>query len=232
MQPRTVLAVGGHIGDMDLAAGPLLAQTVQDGGRAVMVALTPGERGHPRLGIDEYRKQKIAEGETFAADIGAEFHVFDDISDGFLEATDDVAMRVARVIRQVRPELLIAHWQHSIHTDHENACVIAERARYLAGLPGLAPEAGERHGVAALLYAENWEDERGFEADTYAPITAGAFDVWSRAISGQAFARGETYGFRYIDYYTAQLTMRGCLAREDRAVALSSGVGSRVTKLE
>lgn len=38
-------------------------------------------------------------------------------------------------------------------------------------------------------------------------------------------ARGETYGFRYIDYYTAQLTMRGCLARTDRAVALSSGDG-------
>lgn len=229
---RTIMAVGGHIGDMDLAAGPLLAQTVLDGGRAVLVALTPGERGHPRLGVDEYRAQKIAEGEAFAAGIGAEFHVFDDISDGFLEPTDDVAARVARLIRDTRPDTLIAHWRHSIHTDHEHASTVAERARFLAGLPGWVPEAGDRHGVGRLLYSENWEDDRGFQADTYAPVSEAAFETWHAAISGQAFARGETYGFRYIDYYAAQLTMRGCLSRSERAVALSSGDGSRVTKLE
>ncbi|NEE03013.1 PIG-L deacetylase family protein [Phytoactinopolyspora halotolerans] len=232
MRPRTIMAVGGHIGDMDLAAGPLLAQVVQDGGRAVLVALTPGERGHPRLSIDDYRRQKISEGEAFAAAIGADFHVFDDLSDGFLEPTDDVAGRLARLIRDVRPEMLIAHWKHSIHTDHEHASTVAERARFLAGLPGWAPEHGERHGVAQLLYAENWEDDRGFDADSYVPISEQAFATWHAAISGQAFARGETYGFRYIDYYTAQLTMRGCLARTDRAVALSTGDGSRVTVLD
>nr|WP_174255944.1 PIG-L family deacetylase [Phytoactinopolyspora mesophila] len=226
------MAVGGHIGDMDLAVGPLLAQAVLDGGRAALVALTPGERGHPRLGIDEYRKQKLTEGHAFAAAIGAEFHVFDDISDGFLQPTDDVAARLARLIRDIRPDTLIAHWRHSIHTDHEHACQITERARFLAGLPGWAPEDGERHGVARLLYAENWEDARGFEADSYAPISTEAFEMWSTAIQGQAFARGETYGFRYIDYYSAQLIMQGCLARTDRAVALSSGDGGRFVVID
>jgi N-acetylglucosamine malate deacetylase 1 len=229
------MAVGGHIGDMDLTAGPLLAQSVLDGGRAVLVALTPGERGHPRLGIDDYREQKIAEGREFAAGIGAEFHVFDDISDGFLQPTDDVAARLAALIRDVRPHALIAHWRHSIHTDHENASIITERARFLAGLPGWPDadaEAAQRHGVSRLLYAENWEDAQGFTADTYAPISGEAFDRWRHAIAGQAFARGETYGFRYIDYYTAQLTMRGCLARTDRAVAFSTGDAPGVTIIE
>lgn len=245
MKPRTIMAVGGHVGDMDLAAGPLLAQNVIDGGRSVLVALTPGERGHPRLGIEDYRAQKIAEGQAFAAAIGAGFHVFDDLSDGFLQPTDDVAGRLARLIREVRPDLLIAHWRHSIHTDHENASVIARRARFLAGLPGWAPGDGDRHGVnhgvnhgvghgvGQLGYAENWEDARGFVADRYVPISEPAFRTWAAAISGQAFARGETYGFRYIDYYTSQLTMRGCLARTDRAVALSSGDDDvRVTILD
>jgi LmbE family N-acetylglucosaminyl deacetylase len=222
------MAIGAHIGDMDLAAGPLLAQAVLDGGHAVLVALTPGERGHPTLGVDEYREQKIAEGRSFAAGIGADFHVFDDISDGFLQPTDDVAARLARLIRATKPDTLLAHWRHSIHTDHEHASALAERARFLAGLPGWAPDDGERHGVARLLYTENWEDDRGFAADSYVPISQEAFDAWHTAISGQAFARGETYGFRYIDYYTAQLTMRGCLARTERAVAVSSGDGSRV----
>lgn len=232
MAARTIMAVGGHIGDMDLAAGPLLAQTVLDGGRAILVALTPGERGHPRLGIEEYRAQKIAEGTAFAKGIGAEFHVFDDLSDGFLEPNDEVAARLAKLIREVRPDTVLAHWRHSIHTDHEHASTVAERARFLAGLPGHAPEDGERHGVGRLLYTENWEDDRGFRADLYAPVSPAAFERWQAAISGEAFARGETYGFRYIDFYTAQLTMRGCLARTERAVALSSGDGSQVTKFE
>lgn len=229
---RTIMAVGGHIGDMDLAAGPLLAQNVLDGGRSYLVALTPGERGHPRLGVDEYREQKVAEGSAFADAIGASFDVFIDQSDGFLEATDEVANRLATLIRDARPDLLVAHWKHSIHTDHENAAVVAERARFLASLPGHAPELGERHGVGRLLYAENWEDAQDFSADTYAAVSDAAFETWRAAISGQAFARGETYGFRYIDYYTAQLTMRGCLVRADRAVALSSGDGSPITKLD
>ncbi|WP_166356160.1 PIG-L deacetylase family protein [Phytoactinopolyspora limicola] len=232
MQPQSIMAVGGHIGDMDLAAGPLLAQAVLDGGRATLVALTPGERGHPRLGIDEYKTQKIEEGRAFAAAIGAEFHVFDDISDGFLPVTDDVAGRLARLVRTTRPEMVVAHWRHSIHTDHEHASHLAERARFLAGLPGWDPAGGDRHGVAQLLYAENWEDERKFRADTYVPISDEAFEVWHAAIQGQAFARGETYGFRYIDYYAAQLIMRGCLARTRRAVALSTGDGARVAIID
>jgi LmbE family N-acetylglucosaminyl deacetylase len=228
MAPRTIMAVGGHIGDMDLAAGPLLAQTVLDGGRAVLVALTPGERGHPTMPVDEYRQQKIAEGQAFAERIGAELTVFDDLSDGFLTPADSVAARVAVLIRRYRPDTLIAHWRRSIHTDHEHASTIASRARFLAGLPGWQPDdpaaadENRRHAVTRFWYAENWEDAHGFVPDAYVPVSNEAFDTWRVAIAGQAFARGETYGFRYIDYYTAQLTLRGCLARTEHALAVSN----------
>lgn len=222
MTPRTVLAVGAHIGDMDLAAGPALAQNVLDGGRSILVALTPGERGHPRLGVEAYREQKIAEAHAFAEGIGAEVTVFDDLSDGFLPATDDVAARLADVVRRVRPDLMLAHWRRSMHTDHEHASALAERARFLSGLPGHREDERPRHGVGQLLYTENWEDSPGFEADTFVEISAEARERWLAAISGQAFARGETYGFRYIDYYAAQLVTRGCLARVPYAVALAS----------
>lgn len=229
MTGRTILAVGGHIGDMDLAAGPLLAQNVCDGGRSVLLALTPGERGHPRLGVAEYKEQKITEARTFAAGIGAEVIVYDDLSDGFLHCTDEVAARLARDIRTIRPDLLLAHWGRSIHTDHEQASLLAERARFLAGLPGWQEDPGavdgpgRRHGVGQLLYTENWEDADGFLATRYTAVSQRARDLWLEAIGCQAFARGETYGFRYIDYYDAQLITRGCLAGVSHAVALAEG---------
>lgn len=226
MTPRTILAVGAHIGDMDLAAGPVLAQNALDGGRSVLLALTPGERGHPTMAIAEYKRQKIAETHAFAKAIGAEAIVYEDLSDGFLQCTEEVAARLARDIRQIRPELILAHWGQSIHTDHEQAGLLAQRARFLAGLPGWEedPEAGDRgrrHGTEQLYYTENWEDAEGYIADSYVPIGGQARQIWHQAISGQAFARGETYGFRYIDYYDAQMTTRGCLAGVPAAVALA-----------
>jgi LmbE family N-acetylglucosaminyl deacetylase len=219
----TFLAIGGHIGDMDLTAGPLLAEAVLRGHRAEILALTPGERGHPALPPAEYKVRKIAEGAALADAIGAGFRVFDDQSDGFLGTGDELASRVADVIREVKPDVLIAHWNRSIHTDHVNASYLAERGRFLAGLP---IEGVERHGVRRVLYAENWEDAEGFEIGGYVPVSDEAFATWRAAIGHQAFARGETYGFRYIDYYAALMTVRGCTARTPRAVALGVPAGA------
>jgi N-acetylglucosamine malate deacetylase 1 len=113
----------------------------------------------------------------------------------------------------------VGHWKHSIHTDHVNACLLSARARFLAGLP---IEGAPRHSVSKLLYAENWEDMEGFQPSVSYPIPDEAFRLWREAIAGQAFARGETYGFRYLDYYTALMTMRGCLARVPRACCFAT----------
>jgi len=229
---RTVLAVGAHIGDMDLTAGPTLAKLVLEGANATIIALTPGERGHPRLSPSEYKKQKIAEGEAFATAIGADFIVLDH-SDGFLPDTDEVALELATIIREKQPDTLITHWKHSIHRDHEHAAGLAERARFLAGLPMDPGEDidGARHSVRTFLHAENWEDMEGFHPSLYVPIPDEAFYRWVSAIRHQAFARGETYGFRYIDYYTALMTTRGCLAGYPRAAAFHTNPTPEVTKL-
>lgn len=216
---KTYLAIGAHIGDMDLTAGPLLATAALAGHRTAIVALTPGERGHPRMTPEDYKAQKIKEGNEFAEKIGADFSVLD-YSDGFLPDSQEVCLQVGDLIRQIKPDVVIAHWKNSIHTDHENASIIAERGRFYAGLP--MDHELPRHGVSRFVYAENWEDEEDFHPSLYVPIPDEAFDRWRDAISGQAFARGETYGFRYIDYYTALMTTRGCLAGVPRACAFAT----------
>lgn len=216
---RRILAIGAHIGDMDLAAGPMLAAHALAGDSVRLLALTPGERGHPRMTPADYKAQKVAEGERFAETIGAEFEVFDDLSDGYLDDDEVTAMRVADRIAEHRPDVVVAHWPRSIHTDHVNASRLAERGRFLAGLPD--DDGTITHRTAQLVYTENWEDADGFAPTTYVRVPDEAFELWRQAIGGQAFARGETYGFRYIDYYSAQLVMRGCLAGVPRACAFA-----------
>lgn len=225
----TVLAVGAHVGDMDLTAGPALAEMALRGHRVVLIALTPGERGHPRLSVADYRKQKIDEGEKFAAEIGAELQIFDG-SDGFLGFDETVASRIADTIRDLQPTTVIGHWAKSIHSDHANSALITERARYLAGLP--MDHELPRHTARRLLFAENWEDAEDYHPNLYLEISDEAFTCWHKAISGESFARGETYGFRYIDYYTALLTMRGCLAGTTRACAFRTATPERIVLRE
>lgn len=211
---RTVLAIGGHIGDMDLTAGPTLAKMVQDGDRAILLSCTYGERGHPRLAPEEYKVQKIAEAESFAAGIGAEFRSLD-FSDGFLPDDDSAAAQIADIIRIEQPSLIITHWVNSIHRDHRRAAILTMRARFLASLPVGSPYG--RHSVEEILHADNWEDAEGFTPDAYVEIPDAAYEAWRTAIQGEAFARGETYGFRYIDYYDAMMLAKGCLVGSQRA---------------
>ncbi|MBN9177490.1 MAG: PIG-L family deacetylase [Microbacterium sp.] len=224
---RTVVAIGGHIGDAELMAGPVLAKVVLEGGRAIIIDCTYGERGHPRLTPSEYRPQKLHEAQFFADAIGAELHVLD-YSDGFLPDDEEVAEHISAILREARPDVVITHWLSSMHRDHERAAQAALRAVFLASIPREEIEA-PRHTVPTILHAENWEDMEGFEADTYIEIPPDAFDRWLEGISEHAFARGETYGFRFIDYYSALMTVKGCLVGAERAVALKSAGTEKFT---
>ena len=213
-----ILAVGAHIGDAELMCGPLLVEEISQGNSVTILALTPGELGNPDQSSTEYKKQKLNENQKFCEKIGANSIVFKDCRDGFLIANDEIALRIARHIRELRPQTILSHWEGSFHPDHRNAYALVKRAVFLAALP-LDDEEYSPH-TATLKFSENWEDMVGFEVTEYQDISDEAFSIWSEAILTHAFARGETKGFRYIDYYTALMTARGCLSNSKRAVAL------------
>ena len=75
---KTILAIGAHVGDMELTVGGTLATCALEGGRIVTLALTAGEKGVPAgRDIAEYRQQKSAEARAFAEKLGGEAHALD-----------------------------------------------------------------------------------------------------------------------------------------------------------
>ncbi|MFE3450404.1 PIG-L deacetylase family protein [Nonomuraea sp. NPDC059194] len=222
---RGILAIGAHAGDMDLTAGAVLAQHVLEGHRATLLHLTLGERGHPRLPVADYAKQKHDEALAFAQAIGAEAR-FLDYEDGLLPEDEDVKLRVGDLIRELRPDVILTHWSRSIHKDHARTHRIVEDARFYGGLKTLERER-LAHWAGQLFYADNWEDAEGYRPDVFVELTDEAYQVWSEAITGYAFARGETYGFPYVDYYRALTVVRGAPAGFGRAQAFAAPVGSR-----
>ncbi len=216
-KPRTILAIGAHAGDMELTCGALLAKEHQNGARVVILHLTLGERGNPKLAPEAYAEQKRREATEAAAALGAEV-LFGPYRDGELPDNDEARLYVARVIRDVKPTTVITHWRNSMHKDHEAANAIVRDAVLLASLQGVLVDVPVWRGVRSVWYAENWEDPDGFSPYVYVDVT-GAVPLWREAVSKYEFVRGGISSFAYLDYYTALATVRGAEAHKKEAVA-------------
>lgn len=207
---RTFLAIGAHAGDMELTAGALLLKQTSRGDRVVILHLTAGEGGNPKLDAKTYGAQKRREAVEVGKLLGAEV-MFGPYPDGELPDDDDARRFVAGVIRDVKPTHIIAHWKNSMHKDHAAASALARDAVLLASLSGW-------RGVRSVWYAENWEDGEGFSPYLYVDVTD-AVDRWRDAVSKYEFVGGRISSFAYLDYYTALATVRGAEARKKKAVA-------------
>lgn len=205
--PRTILAVGAHAGDMELTTGMLLLKQHDLGDRIVLLHMTLGEGGNPKMSPEKYAEQKRREALAAAKALGAEV-IFGPYKDGQVPNDDAARRYVADIIRQVRPDYVLTHWKAGIHQDHERTSAIVSDAILLAALPGVETGPPAFSGVRGVWYAENWEDPTGYQPYIYVDVS-GVLPRWREAVSQYEFIRGGISSFPYLDYYTALATVRG-----------------------
>jgi LmbE family N-acetylglucosaminyl deacetylase len=203
------MVIGAHAFDAEVMAGHIIAKYTQAGHRATIVHMTLGEKGHKSLPPAEYAEQKMSEARRSAQILGADVQ-FLPYADAELPVDDNSKYALCDIIRATKPNLLITHWKGSIHKDHTNTHLIVEDARFYAALSSISRPL-PAHGAWGLFYAENWEDPDDFAIDTYVDI-GDVYDQWLEACRQYALGRGEVSSFRYMDYYTALATMRGCMS--------------------
>lgn len=212
VEQQTILAIGGHVGDMELTAGGVLAAHSLKGDRIVTLALTAGERGVPAgRDVADYRRQKVEEAKAFAEMLGGKSIVFD-VPDGELQNDEEMRLRVCDVIREVKPNVIITHFKSSMHKDHNSTHLIVGDARYYAALGGLQREL-PAHFAARLYYAENWEDAVDYKPYVYIDFDQEAYDLWVKAVSRHWFVTGSK-SFPYLEYYKHLARVRGIEARK------------------
>ena len=211
---KRILCIGAHVGDVELAAGALMASNTVDGGENFTLALTAGERGNPsHISVADYRKQKIQEAEAFASMVNGKAYVMD-YPDGELPNNEQVRMEVANYIRKIRPDIIVTHWSSEMHKDHNNTHYIVTDAAGIASIECDKLE-GKRHN-APVYYAENWEDTPNFEPYIYVDVTRG-YELWCEALHTSWAAMNAS--FPYYDYYTTLARLRGCLNKTKYAIA-------------
>ncbi len=130
--PLDILAIAAHRDDVEQTCGGTLLKMAQRGHRTGILDLTQGERG--TRGTAEDRAGEAAEA---AKILGVSWRHALDIPDGRVENTWENRLKVAEVIREQRPRVVILPYWKGRHPDHYTASVLGYEACFLAGLAKL-----------------------------------------------------------------------------------------------
>jgi N-acetylglucosamine malate deacetylase 1 len=157
-----ILAVGAHRDDVEQTCGGTLLKMAERGYRTGILDLTQGELG--TRGSAEDRAREAAEA---ARILRACWRGALDIPDGRVENTWENRLKVARVIREQRPRVLILPYWKGRHPDHYTASVLGYEACFLAGLSkvvltkqGLTDDPLPPHRPFKIIYATLYYDVR------------------------------------------------------------------------
>jgi bacillithiol biosynthesis deacetylase BshB1 len=130
--PLDVLAIAAHRDDVEQTCGGTLLKMAQQGRRTGILDLTQGETG--TRGTAEDRAREAADAANI---LRVSWRHALDIPDGRVENTFENRLKVARVIREQRPRVVILPYWKGRHPDHYTASTLGYEACFLAGLAKL-----------------------------------------------------------------------------------------------
>jgi bacillithiol biosynthesis deacetylase BshB1 len=130
--PLDILAIAAHRDDVEQTCGGTLLKAAQRGQRTGILDLTQGEMGTRGTADD-----RACEAADAAGILGASWRRALDIPDGRVENTWENRLKVASIIRETRPRVVILPYWKGRHPDHYTASVLGYEACFLAGLAKL-----------------------------------------------------------------------------------------------
>jgi N-acetylglucosamine malate deacetylase 1 len=144
-----ILAVGAHPDDVEFGCAPILIQEVRKGHEARILVTSKGEAAS--AGTPEERAQEARDA---ARIIGAAIQFLELGGDCHIEQNILSAITIAREIRRVKPEVILApHLGENQHPDHAAVGRIVRDAARLARFRGLRDlEDLPPHPITSLYY--------------------------------------------------------------------------------
>jgi LmbE family N-acetylglucosaminyl deacetylase len=174
--PASALAVGAHPDDVEFGAGGTLAKWAAAGCIVHHLVCTDGSKGTwddtadlPSLVARRQGEQRVA-AERIAGERAGEVRFLGRV-DGELDSDRETVGEVVRIIRELRPEVVLGHdpWKrYRLHPDHRHAgwlvcdAIVAARDPHFFPEHDLAP-----HRPAALLLFEADEPNHVEDVDAF-----------------------------------------------------------------
>ena len=149
-----ILAIAAHRDDVEQTCGGTMLKASKRGQRTGILDLTQGELG--TRGTAEDRGREAADAANI---LGAGWRRALDIPDGRVENTWENRLKVASVIRETRPKVVILPYWEGRHPDHYTCSILGYEACFLAGLRKLET-GGLPHRPFKIVYATLYYDIR------------------------------------------------------------------------
>jgi bacillithiol biosynthesis deacetylase BshB1 len=123
------LVINAHPDDAEVAMGGTILKMVAQGYKIGMLDLTCGELG--TRGDDKTRQTEAAEA---AARMNLVARECLNLQDGFFTIDQQTILKLVKIIRRYRPQILFGNPPQDRHPDHERAHLLIKEALFLSGL--------------------------------------------------------------------------------------------------
>jgi bacillithiol biosynthesis deacetylase BshB1 len=147
MMRLDLLAIAAHPDDVELTCGGTLIKMAQRGYKTGVLDLTAGEMG--TRGTRETRAEEAA---LAAKHLGVSWRQVLGVPDSDVQPSRQHKLRLAAVIRELRPRTVILPYWEARHPDHYHASTLGYEGCFLAGLKQ-APIDGEAYRPFKVLYS-------------------------------------------------------------------------------
>lgn len=149
-----VLAIAAHRDDAEIVSGGTIIKMVDLGYAVGILDLTEGESGS--RGNAETRRN---EAECASKVMGVNYRHNLGLPDAGLYDTQENALKIAEIIRETKPELVILPYWKQRHPDHAAASQVGYRGCFLAGLAKM-PVEGEPYRPRKIIYSTSFHDDK------------------------------------------------------------------------
>jgi bacillithiol biosynthesis deacetylase BshB1 len=158
--PIDVLAIAAHRDDVEQTCGGTLLAQQALGWKTAILDLTQGESGTRGTAAE-----REAEANAAAAILRVAHREALDLPDGSLQNTLENRLKIAAVLRRLRPRVVILPYWQGRHPDHYTASTLGYEACFAAGLtkldiPGARGEPIAPHRPYKIIYASLYADVR------------------------------------------------------------------------
>jgi bacillithiol biosynthesis deacetylase BshB1 len=223
---RRILAVGAHPDDVEFGCGGILVKEAARGHQVTLLNLSRGESGSHGTPAEREREAAAA-----ADRMGARLEFLELEGDTRLEYRPQNALEIARVVRRLRPHLLLAPSpEENQHPDHAKAGRLVRDAARLArygGLRGLEPHLP--HAIDALYFYD--VTGTGAPPAGLARVivdVSEAFETWKAAMECH---RSQLKTRDYVDLQVARARLLGAEIGVAHAMAVWAGDPIRLERL-
>ncbi len=138
-RPLRILVFGAHPDDSELKAGGIAAKWAARGHEVLLCSVTNGNKGYWKNFGDPIAVRRKGEVERADKILGCSTKVLD-IDDATFMPTLENRLKLIRVMREWKADIVMGHRPYDYQADHRYLGVVMQDCAFMAAVPGVLPD--------------------------------------------------------------------------------------------